>query len=384
MNVYLDNAATTKIEPEVLSAMMPLMQEHYGNPSSIHSFGRTTRSLIEKGRKKVASLLNCSPSELFFTSCGTEGNNTILRGCVNDLEVTDIISSEIEHHCVLHTLAAIEKEGKAKIHFVALKENGHFDLDDLEVKLETIQAKGGKALISLMHSNNEIGTMMSIKSVGDLAENYGALFHSDTVQTLGKYPIDLQEINIDFITGSAHKFHGPKGIGLIYINGDRKIKPFIHGGAQERNMRAGTENMYGIIGLCKALEISIENMEKNKVHISGLKAYMIEQLKKEIPGVIFNGDAEGNSNYIVLNVAFPSYSNQDMLLFNLDIMGVAVSSGSACSSGSSIGSHVLKAIDADGSRTSIRFSFSKFNTIEEIDFVVAKLKEIYAAELIKA
>lgn len=382
MRVYLDNAATTKIDDQVFEEMLPYFKEHYGNPSSIHSYGRETRSKIEKGRKKIAELLNCSPSELFFTSCGTEGNNTILRGCVKDLGVTDIISSSIEHHCVLHTLEAIEAEGQARIHYVKLNELGHFDLEDIEAKVKSINKAGGKALISLMHSNNEIGTMMSIKKVGKIAEANNALFHSDTVQTLGKFAIDLKEINIDFLTASAHKFHGPKGIGMIYINGDVKIKPFIHGGAQERNMRAGTENMYGIIGLAKAFELSCEKMQENREHILGLKSYMIEKLKKEVPGVSFNGDAEGKSNYIVLNVSFPPFSNKDMMLFNLDIMGVAASSGSACSSGSSIGSHVLKAINADPNRTSIRFSFSKYNTKEEIDFVIEKVKEIYAGELV--
>ena len=382
MRVYLDNAATTKIDEEVLSEMMPYFSEHYGNPSSIHSFGRETRSKIEKGRKKIADLLNCSPSELFFTSCGTEGNNTILRGCVNDLGVTDIISSSIEHHCVLHTLEAIKVEGKARIHYVKLDEFGHFDLEDLASQLRSIDKAGGKALVSLMHSNNEIGTMMDIKKVGEIAASHNALFHSDTVQTLGKYPIDLKELSIDFLTASAHKFHGPKGIGMIYINGDVKIKPFIHGGAQERNMRAGTENMYGIIGLAKAFELSVNNMQSNRELVEGLKKYMIEKLKANIPGVGFNGDAHGQSNYIVLNVAFPPFSNKDMLLFNLDIMGVAASSGSACSSGSSIGSHVLKAIGADSEYTSVRFSFSKYNTKSEVDFVVEKVKEIYAGELV--
>ena len=382
MRVYLDNAATTKIDKEVLAEMMPYMEEHYGNPSSIHSFGRETRSKIEKGRKRIADMLKCSPSELFFTSAGTEGNNTILRGCVNDLGVTDIISSETEHHCVLHTLEALKAEGLAEIHYVKLNDLGHFDLEDLDAQLKALNADGKKVLISLMHSNNEIGTMMDIKKVGQIAEANDAFFHSDTVQTLGKFPIDLQDINIHFITGSAHKFHGPKGVGMIYINGDVKIKPFIHGGAQERNMRAGTENMCGIIGLAKAFELAVEKMEENSAYILDLKKYMIEKLRADIPGVQFNGDAEGDSNYILLNVSFPSFSNKDMMLFNLDIMGVAASSGSACSSGSSIGSHVLKAINSDPERTSIRFSFSKYNTKEEIDFVLEKVKEIYAGELV--
>lgn len=376
MRVYLDNAATTALDKEVLEAMLPFMKEHFGNPSSIHSFGRETRAAIEKARKTIASFFNASPSEIFFTSGGTESNNMAIRCAIRDLGVKNIISSKIEHHCVLHTLEEMEKKGKAKIHFVKLEEDGPIDLEDLENLLQQTTNDKHQTLVSLMHANNEIGNLLPLKKVSELCEKYNAYFHSDTVQTVGHYRIDLQKINVHFISGSAHKFHGPKGSGFIYISHKVKINPLIYGGGQERNMRAGTENLYGIIGLAKALELAYTDLEKQQEYIQGLKTYMIEQLKENFPHITFNGDYAGSSLYTVLNVAFPPNDKSELLLFNLDIAGICVSGGSACSSGSDAGSHVLSAMNADAEKKSVRFSFSKNNTKAEIDFVVKKLKEI--------
>lgn len=377
MKVYLDNAATTQLDPEVIEVMTSLMKDHYGNPSSIHSFGRKIRSLIEQARKSVATLLNVSPSEIFFTSGGTEADNMAICGSIRDLGIKRSITSRIEHHAVLHTLEELHKKGETKLEFVNLKADGHVDLDHLESLLESNE----RTLVSLMHANNEIGNLLPIKEVGEICRKYNAVFHSDTVQTMGHYMFDLQRINVHFVTCGAHKFHGPKGIGFVYINGEVKINPFIHGGSQERNMRGGTENLYGIIGLAKALEIACRDMKEHQDHISSLKRYMIGKLEAEIPGVTFNGDAKGSSLYTVLNVCFPENESAEMLLFNLDISGIAASGGSACTSGSNQGSHVLRSINCEMGRPSIRFSFSKYNTKEEIDYTVEKLKELF---LVKA
>ncbi len=377
MKIYLDNAATTPIDPDVVKAMIPVLQNQFGNPSSIHAYGREVRSAIEQARKSVARFLNVSPAEIFFTSGGTEANNTAIFCSVRDLGVKHVISSTIEHHAVLHTLQELEKEGKIKLSLIKLDDRGRIDLADLESLLKSDQ----KTMVSLMHANNEIGNLIPLKQVSELCTKYNAVFHSDTVQTMGHYSLDLQEIPVHFITCAAHKFHGPKGIGFLYINHTIKIHPFIHGGAQERNMRGGTENVYGIVGLAKALEIASENMSEHRDYIQGLKNYMIGKLKENIPGIEFNGDPEGESLYTVLNAAFPPSENSEMLLFNLDINGIACSGGSACSSGSDTGSHVLRAVYGDVDRPSVRFSFSKYNTKEEIDVVVEKLKELYAVKV---
>ncbi len=373
MQVYFDNAATTPIDKEALQAMLPYLKEHFGNPSSIHSYGREARNAIELARKAIARTFNTSPSEIYFTSCGTEANNMILNGSVKDLGVKNIITSRIEHDCILRTVEHLEKEGKVKLQYVNLKKDGHVDLEHLEELLK--QAKE-KTMVSLMHANNEIGNLLNMKKAAKLCEEHDAWFHSDTVQTIGHYFIDLQKLSVHFIAGSAHKFHGPKGAGFLYINHKAKVNPMILGGAQERNMRAGTENVAAIVGMEKALEVCFKDLLKDQQYIQELKTYMMEQLKENIPGVLFNGDAEGKSFYKVLNVSFPSYEGREMLLFNLDIAGIAVSAGSACSSGAGAGSHVLRGINADMQRPSIRFSFSRFNTKEEIDYTVAKLKEI--------
>ncbi len=377
MRIYLDNAATTPMDPEVVDAMLPFMKEHYGNPSSIHSYGREVRAAIESARKTVARFLNVSPSEIFFTSGGTEANNTALFCSVRDLGISHVISSPLEHHAVLHSLQELEKEGRIKLSLLNPDKQGRLNMTELKELL----GKEKNTLVSLMHANNEIGNLFPIEEVAALCREHGALFHSDTVQTMGHYPIDLSAIPVHFVTCAAHKFHGPKGVGFLYINHNVRIHPFIHGGAQERNMRGGTENVYGIIGLAKAIEIAAEHMEEHRNHIQGLKVYMMRSLQENIHGIEFNGDPEGNSLYTVLNVSFPPSENSEMLLFNLDISGIACSGGSACTSGSDAGSHVLKAIYGESERPSVRFSFSKYNTRKEVDFVVEKLKELYSVKV---
>ncbi len=377
MKVYLDNAATTPLRKEVVEAMLPVMQNLYGNPSSIHGYGREVRSVIEKARKQVAGLLNAAPSEIFFTSGGTEANNTAIRCTIHDHGIKHAITSAIEHHAVTHTLEDLEKQGVIKLSWIKINEKGEVDYNHLEELLKT----NDKTFVSLMHANNEIGTVTDIERVGELCKKYNAVFHTDTVQTIGHFRHDLKKLHIDFLSCAAHKFHGPKGVGFLYINNRLKISPLITGGAQERNMRGGTENVYGIIGLAKALELAYTEMDEDKKHIAGLKHYMINKLKEEVPGVKFNGDISDNSLYTVLNVSFPPNESSEMLLFNLDISGVAVSGGSACSSGSNVGSHVLKGIGADPDRSSVRFSFSRYTTKEEIDFAMDKLKEILAVEV---
>lgn len=374
MNIYFDNAATTPIDPEVIAAMIPVLENNFGNPSSIHRDGREARSIIEKARKRIAAHFNASPAEFFFTSGGTEADNMILRCAVEDLGVTQIITSPLEHHAVLHTAEEIHKHRNVSLKFVKVDEKGKVDLDHLK---ELLQSKE-KSLVSLMHANNEIASMISLEKIGNLCKEQGAYFHSDTVQTMGHYAFDFQSLNIDFATCSAHKFNGPKGVGFIYINSAVKLKPFMTGGAQERNMRAGTENIYGIVGLAKALDLAYENLEKHQNYIRSIKQHMIQSLKEAIPEVVFNGDCESeNSLYTVLNVCFPSSPMNEMFLYHLDIEGISISGGSACSSGTDIGSHVLRGINTPMDRPSVRFSFGRFNTIEEVDRCIAVLKAIY-------
>jgi len=370
--IFLDNAATTRIDPQVIEAMTDVMARVYGNPSSTHSLGREARAEIEKARRKVASFIGASPAEVFFTSGGTEADNMAIRCAVRDLGVRHIITSAIEHHAVVHTCEAEQEGGRVKVSLVRITGNGHVDLDHLEELLKD----QGPTLVSLMHANNEIGNLLDLQRVSQLCRQYGAYFHSDTVQTMCHYPMDLKTLDIDFITCSAHKFHGPKGVGFLYISPKVRIRPLMHGGAQERNMRGGTENIYGIVGLAKAMEIAVAEMAQHHAHIQGLKTYMIERLRDTIADVRFNGDAEGHSLYTVLNVSFPDSPISEMLLFNLDIMGVCASGGSACSSGSNVGSHVLAALHPGSTRPSVRFSFGKYNTREEIDEVVGKLSEL--------
>lgn len=375
MKVYLDNAATTPLDPEVFEAMKPFMLEDFGNPSSTHSHGRKVRAAIESSRKKIAELLHCTPGEIIFTSGGTEADNTLIVSGIKTYGFKHAISTPIEHHAVTHTLETLEKQGLIELHHVKMDAKGHVDLNDLENLLK----QHPESLISLMHANNEIGNLLDIKRVGELAKHYNAFFHSDTVQTMGHYRHDMRELYVCGMTAGAHKFHGPKGVGFMYIRKDHKLNQFIHGGSQERNMRGGTENTYGIVGLAKALEIAYREMDEHQKYITSLKARMIEKLRQEIPGVDFHGDSANldKSLYTVLNVCLPESEENEMLLFNLDLSGISASGGSACSSGASTGSHVLGAIYPGSKRGAVRFSFSKYNTPEQIDFVVNKLAELY-------
>ena len=371
--IYFDNAATTPLDPEVFEAMLPYFTEKFGNPSSIYSYGRETRMAIENARKTVAKILNAHPSEIFFTSGGTESTNTAINAAVNDLGCTHIISSPLEHHATLHSVEHLAETGKVKLSYVNILPNGLIDYDDLEKLLTECKEK---CLVTLMHANNEIGNMTDIERVSDLAKKYDAILNIDTVQTVGHFPIDLQKLHVHFINAAAHKFHGPKGVGMLYINRDIKIHPLINGGSQERNMRAGTENIYGIVGFAKALQMAVDNMEAESSHILAVKNYMKEQLAKNIPGVRFNGNQDGKCLYTVLSVAFPRTEKSDMLLFNLDINNICASGGSACTSGVEAVSHVIKTIAPNSNQATVRFSFSKFNTKDEVDIVVNKLKEI--------
>lgn len=373
--VYFDNAATTALDPEVLDVMMPFLTEKFGNPSSIYSYGRETKLAIENARKSVARILHANPGEIFFTSGGTESTNTAITAAIRDLGCKHIITSPLEHHATLHTVEHMAHFGLASLSYVNLTDNGHVDLAHLE---ELLAGSKERTLVTLMHANNEVGNLLNIKAVGELCKKYDAIFHSDTVQTVGHYPFDLKSLYVHFITGAGHKFHGPKGAGILYVNEHITIKPYLNGGSQERNMRAGTENLYGIVGFAKALEMATEGFERDSKHIQGLKSYMAEKLKQVFPNIIFNGDTNGSSLYTVLNVSFPMTEQSDMLLFNLDMAGICVSGGSACTSGANSVSHVIKAIHngKSDSMVPIRFSFSKHNTKKEVDLVVEKLKEL--------
>lgn len=368
--IYFDNAATTALDPQVLEAMMPYLTEKFGNPSSIYSYGRETRMAVEQARKSVAKNLGARPSEIFFTSGGTESSNTVLRAAVHDLACKHIITSSIEHHATLHTVEYLKKTAGIKLSYLNILPNGHIDTNHLETLLAEHPEK---TIVSIMHANNEIGNMIDIEAVGAICKKHDAYFHSDTVQTVGHFPFDLSKLPVDFITGAGHKFHGPKGVGILYINENIKINPLVHGGAQERNMRAGTENLYGIIGFAKALEMATENYEKDSAYINSLRRYMHDELVQKIPTVSFNGDTFGNSLYTLLSVNFPKNEKTEMILFNLDINHVCSSGGSACSSGAQQGSHVIQALNKKEDIVTIRFSFCKNNTTQEIDKVVSIL-----------
>jgi cysteine desulfurase len=371
--IYFDNAATTPIAPEVVDVMMDALRKLYGNPSSIHADGRNARAAIEEARKTVAKCLNASIGEIFFTSGGTESNNMILKNAVRDLGVTRIITSVIEHHCVLHTSESLAKTQDIELVFVKIDEKGIIDLENLS---EILRGSDKKTIVSLMHSNNEIGTMIDLEKVGNICAENRAYFHSDTVQTMGYFPIDVSKLNIHFLTGAAHKFHGPKGCGFLYINGDLTLKPFIEGGSQERNMRGGTENIAGIVGLAKALELAHDDMEDRHDEILGIRNYLKNRLLCEFEDIQFIGDTEGSFHYKVLNVSFPPSPKAELLLFNLDISGISASGGSACSSGAEGGSHVLDALEIDPLRKCIRFSFSHYNTLQDVDFLIEKLRKM--------
>tara|TARA_B100001113_G_C21079320_1_gene609150 strand:- start:435 stop:1565 length:1131 start_codon:yes stop_codon:yes gene_type:complete len=372
--VYLDNAATTEIDSEVLEVMVQSMKDDYGNPSSSHSFGRKSRAVIETSRRNIAKFLNANSSELFFTSGGTEADNMAIRGAVRDAGVTHIITSRIEHPAVINTVAHLLKKNKVSVDYVRLDKSGIVDL----LHLEELLAKNTNVLVSLMHGNNEIGNLLDLQRVSSLCKKYNALFHSDTVQTIGHYHFDLQKIKIDFLTCSAHKFHGPKGVGFLYINKDVNITPLIHGGSQERDMRAGTECVYGILGLAKAMEVAYRDLKRHRQHIEKLKEHMIKKIKQRLPMLSFNGvclDFE-NSLYTVLSLSFPKDDYGDLLLFNLDLLGVSCSGGSACSSGNTSQSHVISAIETQDGPV-VRFSFSRFNTLGDVDIAIDNLSSLF-------
>lgn len=354
--------------------MVPYMKEFFGNPSSVHAFGRKSRAGVEMARKTIARHLNCQPSEIYFTSGGTEADNMAIMCSIRDLGVRHAITSPIEHKAVLETLKLANSEGKVKLSIVNLTDDGSVDIEHLRKLLGSSREK---TLVSLMHANNEISNRIPLKEIGELCKEHKAVFHSDTVQTMGHYPFDLQELHVDFITGSAHKFHGPKGVGFLFVRNNNSVNAMITGGGQERSKRAGTEYTYGIVGLAKALDLAFTHCEEHRAHIEGLKAHMVDRLEEEIPGVSFNGRCTKDGLYTVLSVCLPESERADMMLYTLDLFGVAASGGSACSSGASTGSHVLTAMGIDQTRPNIRFSFSRFNTIEEIDYAVEQVKKLY-------
>ena len=373
--VYFDNAATTPLDPEVLEAMLPFLSQHYGNPSSLHGPGRQVRAAIENARKTVAHLINAAPAEISFTSGGTEADNYAAFGSVRTLGLKHAITSPLEHHAVLHPLQAMAKTGEIELHYVRHDAQGRFDLSQLEEMLATQP----RTFVSLMHANNEIGNLNDIEAIGDICARHNAVFHTDTVQTMGHYRHDVQKLKNQFLVGSAHKFHGPKGVGFLYTRSGLQVSPLIHGGSQERNVRSGTENVYGIVGLAKALEIAIRDLGAHQAHVQGLKSRFLEKLRAQIDDVRFNGLSAhaDQSLYTVLSVSLPPSPINEMLLFNLDISKVAASGGSACTSGAQAGSHVLEALGCDPDRATVRFSMSKMNTAAEVDYAVAQLAKLY-------
>ena len=372
---YFDNAATTRVRDEVADKIVDVLKNNYGNPSSTHSYGRPSKSLIEVSRKEIAAHLNVSASEIIFTSGGTEADNLILRSAARDLNIKHFISSKIEHHAVIHTLDELEKDYNVKVSFVNLDENGMVDYDNLN---ELLSNSKDKCLVSLMHVNNEIGNMLDLDKVSNICSENNALFHSDTVQTIGHYNIDLSRTKVDFIVASAHKFHGPKGIGFAYINKSSSLRPLFFGGMQERGYRAGSESVHKIVGMSEALNISLSKLEAETKHIYDLKQYFINKLESSVKGVKFNGCSGDTkkSTYTLLNVQFPiEQSKAEMFLFKLDLKGIACSKGSACQSGSNAGSHVLNEVLSDDelNKVSLRFSLSVFNRKEEIDLAVNEI-----------
>ena len=374
MKVYLDNAATTPIASEVIEEIQPYLNNYFGNPSSTHAFGRKTKNAIEINRKKIADLIQAKNNEIIFTSGGTEADNMALRCAVFDLNVKRIITTKIEHHAVLHTAECLRDQQNVEVIFLATDHNGNPDL----VQLESIVNDKVNTLVTLMHANNEIGTLLPIKKVASIcAKHKHVYFHSDTVQTMGHYTFNLSETPIDFLTCSAHKLHGPKGVGFLYVNQKISLNPLITGGSQERKNRGGTENLYGIVGLGKAMEMAYENLTSHQKHIQDLKSFMKEELEKIDQRINFNGETSPEKSlYTVLNVCFPADVCNSMLLFSLDIHGIAASGGSACSSGSNQGSHVLAELPHQENCQSVRFSFSRFNTQEDVEFTIEKIRSI--------
>ncbi|WP_162340929.1 cysteine desulfurase family protein [Cyclobacterium salsum] len=375
-SLYFDNAATTPMDERVLEAMMPFFTHNFGNPSSTHSHGRNARVELEKARKKIAALLHANPGEIVFTSGGTEADNTAIWGAISAYGIQQIISSPLEHHAVLHVTEHAASRHHIPRRLLEVSAEGAINLEQLDQLLQETP----NSLVTLMHGNNEIGNLNDLKMISETCQRHGAYFHSDTVQTVGHYPLDLQSLSIHAVAGSAHKFHGPKGVGFLYINSNKKLPPFIEGGSQERNRRGGTENIASIIGMAKALELALEEQQQHQQYISELKDYFASRILEAIPQVTFNGLSAHSSQslYTVLNVSFPpNEATRGMLLFHLDLKGISVSGGSACNSGARLGSHVLQSIGADPERESVRFSFSRFNTREEVDYIISQLEELY-------
>ena len=377
--VYLDNAATTPIHPEVITAMMNVLQNDFGNPSSTHTLGQEAKTILEETRRKIAHELHVSPAEIIYTSCGTEANNLILKSAVEDLKIERIITTELEHKCVAESVENLKNSRNVEVIYLNVNEKGDVDIEQLQ---HFLKSSDKKTLVSLMHANNEIGNLLDLDKVANICKENGAYFHSDTVQTMAHLPLDFSKTLVDFASCSAHKFHGPKGIGFLYVNKNVKAEALIHGGAQERGLRGGTENVYGIVGLAKAMDLAYEDVVGHQHHVQGLKSYMIEQLKGLFSDIAFHGETDAaRSLYTVLNVCFPRTDKAGMLLFTLDLKGVAVSGGSACSSGAAKGSHVLEGIHADMTRPNVRFSFSRYTTQEEIDFALEQVKVVFEKTL---
>ncbi len=375
--VYFDSAATTQLRPEVVDKMAKVLMEDYGNPSSSHGFGRSAKNHIEQARKNIAKYLGVKASEIIFTSGGTEADNLVINSAVRDLQVKHIITTKIEHHAVLHTIQEIQSQTGIKVTYIPVNEDGSIDYEKLEQVLTNSEEK---TLVSLMHVNNEIGVILDIERVGNLCKQHGALFHSDMVQSIGHFDVKLNEIHVDFTAASAHKFHGPKGVGFAYIRKNSGLKPLIFGGEQERGYRGGTEGVHNIAGMDEALRLTYENLVDEKQYIVNLKNYFVEQLKEHIAGIKFNANCcdVSHTTYSLLNVCIPVPKEKaGILLFQLDIEGIACSKGSACQSGSSKGSHVLTEIlsEEDLEKPSVRFSFSKYNTKEEVDYVISVLQK---------
>lgn len=372
--IYFDNAASTPLLPDVIEIMQNALTKYPGNPSSIHTEGRAARAQIEEARKSIAKHLNASIGEIFFTSGGTESNNTAIKCAVRDLGIKRIISSPIEHHAVLHSIESCGRDYKAEIEYLDVDGFGQINLSQLD---EQLRSNNTPTLVTLMHINNELGNINPIEEISRICKKYGAWFHTDAIQSVGHLPINLQNIHLDFLSASAHKFHGPKGVGFIYINNKVKIKPYVDGGGQERNMRGGTESVHNILGMAKALDLAVLNMNDHHTRIQKLKKYFIENTAGINEEIIINGDPSGNTSPAILSISFPPNPKSDLLLMNFDIAGVSVSGGSACVSGSEQESHVLNAIKHPGERKTIRFSFSHLNTEEEIDHVVSLLRSWY-------
>lgn len=375
MRIYLDNAATTPMDNRVVAAMLPYLQEHFGNPSSQYSYGRDTRSALEESRKDMAAMLNATPAEIVFTSGGTEANNMALKGAVDYLGVRHIITTPIEHHCVLHTAEYLRDFRNVRVTILPVDAEGCVDLSELEKVLGDTEER---KLVSIMHANNEIGVLADIMQIGLICRRHNALFHSDSVQTFAHYPMDVTQLPVDYLSGSAHKFHGPKGVGFLYMRKSAKAGSFIHGGGQERNLRAGTENVAGIVGMAEAARLAYQQLAQDRQHMTALKQYAVRLLQEEVNGVEFNGPVDENALYTVLSISLPPHPMGSLLLFQLDMKGIAVSGGSACSSGAAKGSHVIDALCKDAKRITIRCSFSRMNDQSDVEAFVYALKELYS------